>query len=176
MAPPFGSSLANDLDFFNSLPPLESKRSPEPCSFLPSEPVEAYCLAIVDDSGEVVRAATTEDLVQLNLLEDASPGEPPSPQKVEHKAEAVCPEAYFKELLSKGPVCRHCGVTESPQWRRGPPNKPILCNACGTRYRRTGQLNHAAQNPNRKRLTPSDCAREMVGEKARVMKQPRMVA
>lgn len=26
-------------------------------------------------------------------------------------------------------------LAESPQWRRGPPNKPILCNACGTRYR-----------------------------------------
>lgn len=24
---------------------------------------------------------------------------------------------------------------ESPQWRRGPPHKPLLCNACGTRYR-----------------------------------------
>jgi hypothetical protein len=29
---------------------------------------------------------------------------------------------------------------ESPQWRRGPPTKPMLCNACGTRYRRTNQL------------------------------------
>jgi hypothetical protein len=29
---------------------------------------------------------------------------------------------------------------ESPQWRRGPPAKPILCNACGTRYRRTHNL------------------------------------
>jgi hypothetical protein len=29
---------------------------------------------------------------------------------------------------------------ESPQWRRGPPAKPILCNACGTRYRRTHHL------------------------------------
>jgi hypothetical protein len=29
---------------------------------------------------------------------------------------------------------------ESPQWRRGPPAKPILCNACGTRFRRTHHL------------------------------------
>ncbi|KAK9838093.1 hypothetical protein WJX81_000778 [Elliptochloris bilobata] len=34
----------------------------------------------------------------------------------------------------------HCGVAESPQWRRGPSSKPVLCNACGTRYRRTSQL------------------------------------
>eukprot|EP00879_Flechtneria_rotunda_P009477 GHRR01009920.1.p1 GENE.GHRR01009920.1~~GHRR01009920.1.p1 ORF type:complete len:706 (+),score=318.40 GHRR01009920.1:678-2795(+) len=39
-----------------------------------------------------------------------------------------------------GGPCDHCGVVESPQWRRGPPAKPILCNACGTRYRRTHNL------------------------------------
>lgn len=39
-----------------------------------------------------------------------------------------------------GGPCDHCGATESPQWRRGPPAKPMLCNACGTRYRRTHQL------------------------------------
>ena len=36
--------------------------------------------------------------------------------------------------------CDHCGVTESPQWRKGPPKKPMLCNACGTRYMRTRSL------------------------------------
>ena len=30
--------------------------------------------------------------------------------------------------------------SETPQWRRGPRGLPLLCNACGTRYRRTGQL------------------------------------
>ena len=30
--------------------------------------------------------------------------------------------------------------TDSPQWRRGPASKPMLCNACGTRYRRTNTL------------------------------------
>jgi hypothetical protein len=29
---------------------------------------------------------------------------------------------------------------ESPQWRKGPPNAPILCNACGTRWLRNGTL------------------------------------
>ncbi|KIZ06889.1 hypothetical protein MNEG_1062 [Monoraphidium neglectum] len=36
--------------------------------------------------------------------------------------------------------CMHCGVDESPQWRKGPPHKSVLCNACGTRWRRTHQL------------------------------------
>lgn len=35
-------------------------------------------------------------------------------------------------------------AAESPQWRRGPQTKPMLCNACGTRFRRTNQLNPAA--------------------------------
>eukprot|EP00242_Pyramimonas_sp_CCMP2087_P014969 CAMPEP_0198210574 /NCGR_PEP_ID=MMETSP1445-20131203/20717_1 /TAXON_ID=36898 /ORGANISM="Pyramimonas sp., Strain CCMP2087" /LENGTH=247 /DNA_ID=CAMNT_0043884663 /DNA_START=448 /DNA_END=1191 /DNA_ORIENTATION=- len=37
-------------------------------------------------------------------------------------------------------ACNHCGETESPQWRKGPTEKPYLCNACGTRYLRTGSL------------------------------------
>ena len=35
--------------------------------------------------------------------------------------------------------CARCAA-ESPQWRKGPASKPVLCNACGTRYRRTSQL------------------------------------
>ncbi|KAK9795204.1 hypothetical protein WJX73_008659 [Symbiochloris irregularis] len=38
-----------------------------------------------------------------------------------------------------GPCC-HCLVAESPQWRKGPKCKPILCNACGTRFLRTRSL------------------------------------
>lgn len=33
-------------------------------------------------------------------------------------------------------VCAHCGTTESSQWRRGPFDKAMLCNACGLRYSR----------------------------------------
>ncbi|GMH33093.1 hypothetical protein BSKO_00927 [Bryopsis sp. KO-2023] len=36
-------------------------------------------------------------------------------------------------MICGGPCC-HCTRTASPCWRRGPPEKPILCNACGTRY------------------------------------------
>ncbi|KAL6780904.1 hypothetical protein ACKKBG_A08950 [Auxenochlorella protothecoides x Auxenochlorella symbiontica] len=34
----------------------------------------------------------------------------------------------------RGGPCCHCKATESHCWRRGPPSKPILCNACGSRY------------------------------------------
>ncbi|XP_074584682.1 GATA transcription factor 26-like [Curcuma longa] len=39
----------------------------------------------------------------------------------------------------QGPCC-HCGVTSTPLWRNGPPEKPILCNACGSRWRTKGSL------------------------------------
>lgn len=42
-----------------------------------------------------------------------------------------------------GGPCDHCGAVDSPQWRRGPAAKPMLCNACGTRYRRTNNLGAA---------------------------------
>ena len=29
---------------------------------------------------------------------------------------------------------------ESPQWRKGPPECPVLCNACGTRWIRNRSL------------------------------------
>ncbi|KAJ6804481.1 GATA transcription factor 26-like [Iris pallida] len=38
-----------------------------------------------------------------------------------------------------GPCC-HCGVTNTPLWRNGPPDKPVLCNACGSRWRTKGSL------------------------------------
>ncbi|XP_068636866.1 uncharacterized protein [Aristolochia californica] len=39
----------------------------------------------------------------------------------------------------RGPCC-HCGVTSTPLWRNGPPGKPVLCNACGSRWRTKGTL------------------------------------
>ncbi len=38
-----------------------------------------------------------------------------------------------------GPCC-HCGAVSSPQWRKGPKGKPVLCNACGIRFLRTRSL------------------------------------
>ncbi|TXG53916.1 hypothetical protein EZV62_019172 [Acer yangbiense] len=39
----------------------------------------------------------------------------------------------------RGP-CFHCGIDTTPLWRNGPPEKPVLCNACGSRYRLRGTL------------------------------------
>ncbi len=50
---------------------------------------------------------------------------------------------------------RRRAAAESPQWRRGPAAKPMLCNACGTRYRRTGQLG----SPSALASRPAACAK-----------------
>lgn len=42
--------------------------------------------------------------------------------------------------MGKHGPCRHCGVTSTPLWRNGPPDKPVLCNACGSRWRTKGSL------------------------------------
>ncbi|XP_029125405.1 GATA transcription factor 27 [Cajanus cajan] len=36
--------------------------------------------------------------------------------------------------------CFHCGINFTPLWRNGPEEKPVLCNACGSRYRKRGNL------------------------------------
>jgi len=46
----------------------------------------------------------------------------------------------------QGP-CSHCCKTSSPQWRRGPAAHPVLCNACGLRYGRTGSLDTTPARP-----------------------------
>ncbi|GLT96915.1 hypothetical protein SLE2022_145060 [Rubroshorea leprosula] len=60
-------------------------------------------------------------------------------------------------MKKQGP-CRHCGVESTPLWRNGPPDKPVLCNACGSRYRLRKSLDNYtprnAQAIRRKRTIP----------------------
>ncbi|XP_068649969.1 GATA transcription factor 26-like [Aristolochia californica] len=42
--------------------------------------------------------------------------------------------------MGKQGPCYHCGVASTPLWRNGPPEKPVLCNACGSRWRTKGTL------------------------------------
>eukprot|EP00775_Hariotina_reticulata_P003789 gene3789-4047_t len=53
-----------------------------------------------------------------------------------------------------GPCC-HCGAVQSPQWRKGPKGKPILCNACGIRFLRTRSLGKSMP---KKRRAPAQAA------------------
>jgi len=37
-------------------------------------------------------------------------------------------------------TCNYCQTNYSPIWRKGPSDRPRLCNACGVRYMRKGKL------------------------------------
>jgi len=67
-----------------------------------------------------------------------------------------------KECKSSNGACQHCGETSSPQWRKGPPDKPHLCNACGTRFLRTGSLHRSAsrRRGGPRRASPAKAAKQ----------------
>jgi hypothetical protein len=48
--------------------------------------------------------------------------------------------------------CGHCKTPYSPQWRKGPRNKPVLCNACGIRYLRNRHLGRSVVGAGSQRL------------------------
>ncbi|PVV01101.1 hypothetical protein BB560_004494 [Smittium megazygosporum] len=48
-----------------------------------------------------------------------------------------------KQKISK---CLSCGVTHSPEWRKGPEGVKTLCNACGLRYSRSLKKESEKQN------------------------------
>lgn len=56
-----------------------------------------------------------------------------SPKALASAASAVANAGNFDSPLA-GKKCQHCGVTETPQWRRGPSGKRTLCNACGVKW------------------------------------------
>ncbi|XBI97259.1 hypothetical protein VPH35_033433 [Triticum aestivum] len=57
------------------------------------------------------------------------------------------------KVKKEGP-CFHCRVMSSPLWRHGPPEKPVLCNACGTRWRKKGTLDNYTPAPQVQRKQP----------------------
>lgn len=68
---------------------------------------------------------------------------------------------------SRGP-CAHCGISHSPQWRRGPPKKPLLCNACGTRFLRTRSLNRSDRCNSKRVRRDSSGSTEIVLNRKRI--------
>ncbi|KAK1367571.1 GATA transcription factor 26 [Heracleum sosnowskyi] len=70
-------------------------------------------------------------------------------------------------MVKQGP-CRHCGVTSTPLWRNGPPEKPVLCNACGSRWRTKGSLTN--YTPLHSRSEPDELEYRLQRMKAITMK------
>ncbi|GMH09288.1 hypothetical protein Nepgr_011129 [Nepenthes gracilis] len=68
--------------------------------------------------------------------------------------------------MGKQGPCYHCGVTSTPLWRNGPPDKPVLCNACGSRWRTKGSL--ANYTPLHARVEHDDFEDHMVSRVKRI--------
>ena len=72
---------------------------------------------------------------------DATSRAPPRLRRSAHRrACRPSPERSLTISPPRPPAFPGTHRADSPQWRRGPASKPMLCNACGTRYRRTNTL------------------------------------
>lgn len=60
----------------------------------------------------------------------------------------------FGKLVEMSKSIAYCKIPGTPLWRNGPPEKPILCNACGSRWRTKGTL--ANYTPLHARAEPDD--------------------
>ncbi|XXG87208.1 hypothetical protein AAC387_Pa11g1952 [Persea americana] len=75
-------------------------------------------------------------------------------------------------MPKQGPCC-HCGITYTPLWRNGPPGKPVLCNACGSRWRTKGTLaNYAPLHSRGPVLSDSGVKRNSHEHKSSSNKKP----
>ncbi|PHT96166.1 GATA transcription factor 26 [Capsicum annuum] len=64
------------------------------------------------------------------------------------------PRFYRKQPLYLPSLNHQNHAADTPLWRNGPPEKPILCNACGSRWRTKGTL--ANYTPLHARAEPCD--------------------
>ena len=113
--PPFNEHAGLDWD---SLPPL-SASTPQPGSLIEQlaqlqSDTKLYCLALVDDEGQVVREASEEDLErlghQLAQLPEASHA------RKDLQAAPPIAQPTFQQLLAQqakngGTRCMHCHAT-----------------------------------------------------------------
>eukprot|EP00882_Tetradesmus_deserticola_P006790 GHRQ01007149.1.p1 GENE.GHRQ01007149.1~~GHRQ01007149.1.p1 ORF type:complete len:206 (+),score=40.01 GHRQ01007149.1:345-962(+) len=84
---------------------------------------------------EAQTSAATEPAAQTSTVDAATAS--PAAESAAHAASCKSSKKARQDLA--GPCC-HCGAVSSPQWRKGPKGKPILCNACGIRFLRNRTL------------------------------------
>jgi hypothetical protein len=119
---PFGSQAS--LDFFDTLPPIDSTRSTAGQSLF--EGMEAlkssrmlYKLCLVDEEGRPLTIPSEQDLQAILEKPKAAPAPPPQPEAAstsQQQLEQQPKEPSFQELLAEshsrgGPVCSHCHAT-----------------------------------------------------------------
>ena len=129
------------------------------------------------------RVATEDDVKDLSAKlsaakvkeKTASPSRVKSESKASQSSQHSTPAKRCGSQYKPGGPCDHCGVTESPQWRRGPADKPQLCNACGTRYRRTNTLGSSSSSTSLSSSPSNSRKRDMSRCKSgKAPKEPRL--
>lgn len=111
-------------------------------------PKQWYTLVKLDEDGGPGHVVSDEELRELEELILSEPEQTRTSEASEDAPSEDAPSEdttgplrlQLPSYQKPGGPCDHCGAVDSPQWRRGPASKPMLCNACGTRYRRTNNL------------------------------------
>ena len=123
-------------------PPPPCLPPPCSCSPPPTRPPVNHFLAEA-----VTAAAATAAQVPGNGLGTRSGGRPhPSALPTDPHHPPAAPKRRRRQGAELVGPCQQCGTRESPQWRKGPPCKHALCNACGTRWLRFGTVDRDARH------------------------------
>lgn len=94
---------------------------PDPCYLTSSNSKDAGNTAVFASSVSPMPHYTPRDLGDASSKKPkiSKPKQRPAKQKDEH---------------TQGSICKSCGVTTTPEWRKGPTGPRTLCNACGLLY------------------------------------------
>lgn len=128
------------------------------CPVMPESPQGATCSACTA-SAEAVAANATET---GSAFIDQDPALPLAAQASSTAPKASSRRTVVHRRKSKhdlaGP-CNHCGALTSPQWRKGPKGKPVLCNACGIRFLRNRTLTKVMPKKRRQSAGPGSTSK-----------------
>ncbi|KAF2069642.1 hypothetical protein CYY_009036 [Polysphondylium violaceum] len=126
-----------------------SKRSPSPLlggssclssssgSSSPGLPIETTDSppGVVSNSGSATPDLTTVDSAERAILEGQIHLPPLLRPRQYHACKIPKEDRPSKRRKNHTSLfCRHCGTTDTPEWRRGPDGRKSLCNACGLHY------------------------------------------
>ncbi|KAF9454604.1 GATA-domain-containing protein [Macrolepiota fuliginosa MF-IS2] len=85
----------------------------------------------IDDTQSEIATEHDSGLIGDNYIGDSSQ---PAPQNMEDPEDGSRKKKFKKTHGVEQYVCRKCGRTDSPEWRKGPDGPKTLCNACGLRW------------------------------------------
>ncbi|KAJ3033608.1 hypothetical protein HDV00_006034 [Rhizophlyctis rosea] len=141
------SEDSSDIDIQDEGTPAPASPRPQrstvlraPSTRLRRKPLYVDDFELEDDEPPSKRRASNNAMAsRSNSVSRAStPSKITSPQQ--YPTPMYSPILREKTPPHAGKQCESCGITNTPQWRRGPSGKRTLCNACGVKWS-FGRLN-----------------------------------